>query len=105
MGDNGDPDNFLSIHLGGWAAKPGAATNIAFYENPDMDRLLVQARTVSDLVQRQHLYEQALALWRRDLPLLPLVHGETIVVLRSDVTGFTLSKTGDLFLGPVKPAP
>ena len=103
-GDNGDPDNFLSIHLASWAAKMGAATNIAFYKDPEMDRLLIEGRKVSDLEQRQKIYEQVLELWRRDLPLLPLVHGEDIVVFRNGFEGFKLAKTGDIFLGPVKPA-
>lgn len=103
MGDNGDPDNFLSIHLASWAAEMGGATNIAFYKDEEMDTLLLEARKTSDLAARQRLYEKALALWRRDLPVLPLVHGENIAVLRSDIEGFVLSKTGDLFLGPVKP--
>jgi peptide/nickel transport system substrate-binding protein len=102
-GDNGDPDNFLSIHLGSWAAEMGGATNIAFYKNPEMDRLLIEARKVSALDKRQKIYEQALAIWRRDLPLLPLVHGEDITVFRSGITGFVPAKTGDVFLGPVRP--
>ena len=103
MGDNGDPDNFLSIHLASWSAKKGAATNIAFYENEDLDDFLLAARKTSHLDRRQKLYESVLEIWRRDLPILPLVHGEDIVVLKSDVAGFTLAKTGDIFLGPVRP--
>ena len=102
-GDNGDPDNFLSIHLSSWAAKMGGATNISFYKNPVMDRLLIDARKVTDLDERQRLYEEVLTIWRRDLPLLPLVHGEDIVVFRSNIEGFVPSKTSDIFLGPVRP--
>jgi ABC-type transport system substrate-binding protein len=47
-------------------------------------------------VRRQEIYEEVLALWRRDLTILPLVHGDNIVVLRSEVEGFRLEKTGDL---------
>ncbi len=104
MGDNGDPDNFLSIHLASWSAKMGAATNIAFYKNEELDDLLLAARKTGDLDQRQKLYEAVLEIWRRDLPYLPLVHGEDVVVLKSDVAGFTLAKTGDIFLGPVRPS-
>ncbi len=103
MGDNGDPDNFLSIHLASWSAKMGAANNIAFYKNVKLDDLLLAARKTSDPDQRQKLYEGVLKIWRRDLPYLPLVHGEDIVVLKSDVAGFTLGKTADIFLGPVRP--
>jgi peptide/nickel transport system substrate-binding protein len=104
MGDNGDPDNFLSIHLASWAANLGGATNIAFYKNSEMDRLLIEGRKASVLNDRRLIYEKALAIWRHDLPILPLLHGESIVVLRSDLKGFTLSKTGDVYLGPVKPS-
>lgn len=102
MGDNGDPDNFLSIHLASWSAKMGAANNIAFYKNGKLDDLLLAARKTSDPDRRQKLYEGVLEIWRRDLPYLPLVHGEDIVVLKSDVAGFTLAKTADIFLGPVR---
>lgn len=102
MGDNGDPDNFLSIHLASWSAKMGAATNIAFYKNEELDDLLLAARKTGNLERRQKLYEAVLEIWRRDLPYLPLVHGEDVVVLKSDVAGFTLAKTGDIFLGPIR---
>lgn len=102
VGDNGDTDNFLSIFFGSWAAEIGSATNFSFYQNPEMDRLLLSGRRVVDTEERQRIYREALALWRRDLPILPLVHGEDVVVLRSDVEGFELQKTGDLRLGGVR---
>ncbi|HLS27342.1 MAG TPA: ABC transporter substrate-binding protein, partial [Opitutales bacterium] len=79
IGDNGDTDNFLSIFFGSWAAEKGAATNFAFYKNDEMDHWLYQGRKETDPAKRQEIYEKALALWRRDLPLIPLVHGDTIV--------------------------
>ncbi len=100
LGDNGDSDNFLSILLGGWATQPGSASNYAGYRSEEMDALLLEARRVADPAARARLYERALAVWRRDLPLLPLVHGDNIVVLRREITGFEIQKTGDLRLGP-----
>lgn len=100
-GDNGDTDNFLGIFFGSWAAEVGAATNIAFYQNPQMDALLVEARETVDEAERARLYREALALWERDIPLVPLVHGDQIVALRSEVTNFTLLKNSNLDLGPV----
>ena len=102
MGDNGDPDNFLSIHLASWSAKMGAASNSAFYKNEELDDLLLAARKTSDPDRRQELYEGVLKIWRRDLPYLPLLHGEDVVVLKSDVEGFILAKTSDIFLGSVR---
>src|SRR5690606_36929392 len=88
VGDNGDPDNFLSVFFGSWAAEKGSATNYSFYRNEEMDTLLLAARRATGDAQRSLLYGQALELWRRDLPILPLCHGDSIVALRADYGGF-----------------
>ncbi len=98
IGDNGDPDNFLSLFFGSWAAEKGSATNFSFYENPEMDALLLAGRRETDAEKRQEIYEKVIGIWRRDLPIVPLVHGENIVVMRSEVEGFRLQRTGDLRL-------
>lgn len=102
IGDNGDPDNFLSIFFGSWAAEKGAASNVSFYKNPEMDELLIQGRRQTDTDERQRIYEQVLGIWRRDLPIVPLVHGENIVVMRSETASFQLQQTGTLHLGDVR---
>lgn len=102
IGDNGDPDNFLSIFFGSWAAEQGSASNFSFYKNDEMDALLLAGRRETDTVERQRVYEKALALWRRDLPIMPLVHGENIVVLRAEAENFRLQQTGDLRLGSIR---
>ncbi|MBK1876739.1 ABC transporter substrate-binding protein [Pelagicoccus mobilis] len=102
VGDNGDTDNFLSVFFGSWAAVKGTATNYSFYREEEMDRLLLEARKETDSAKRADLYEQTLALWKRDLPLLPLCHGDNIVVLSSQFEGFQLQKIGDLRLSEVR---
>ncbi|WP_269540466.1 ABC transporter substrate-binding protein [Cerasicoccus fimbriatus] len=102
IGDNGDPDNFLATFFHSRAAVKGSATNFAFYQNPKMDELLDEARRVSNTAERAKLYNAALAEWSRDLPIIPLVHAEQMVLMRAEFTGFTLSPTGNIFLGPVK---
>ncbi|MDX2108701.1 MAG: ABC transporter substrate-binding protein [Verrucomicrobiota bacterium] len=97
IGDSPSSDNFLSPLLASWGATKGMATNISFYKNPEFDQLLLAARTTTDSNQRELLYQQALALWARDLPLIPLAVGEQIVVLRSEIKGFELQPTGDLY--------
>ncbi|MEZ5276813.1 MAG: ABC transporter substrate-binding protein [Opitutaceae bacterium] len=101
VGDNGDTDNFLGILLGSWAAVKGSATNFSDYRNEEMDRVLLAARAETNKAVRQKLYEEALAIWRRDLPIVPLIHGDNIAVMRSEVTGFELQLIGDLRLGPL----
>ncbi len=99
--DNGDTDNFLASFFSSWAANKGTANNISFYVNPEMDGFLLAARAETEPAKRQGIYEKALALWARDLPLVPLVSAVQIVVLRKEVTGFKLSKTGNHFFGPI----
>jgi len=101
VGDNGDTDNFLGILLGSWAATKGSATNFSNYKNDEMDRLLLAARSETNRDERQRLYEECLKIWRRDLPIVPLIHGDNIAVMRSEVTGFELQLIGDLRLGPL----
>lgn len=101
VGDNGDPDNFLSVFFASWATEPGSASNYADYRNGEMDRLLLQARIETNPEKRGEIYEQALAHWRRDLPIIPLVHGDNIAVMRSEVTGFRIQKISDIRLGDI----
>ena len=78
----------------------GSATNISFYRNPEMDRLLDAALLVTDTDRRTELYRQVLELWARDLPLIPLVQGEQIIVLDKRIKGYQLSPTNMHFFGP-----
>ncbi len=101
VGDVGDPDNFLSMFFHTASARRGFANNVSFYLNPEMDKLLDEGRREGDPNNRQALYEKALGLWARDLPLIPLCHANDIVVLRREVGGFVLDKGGNVNLGPV----
>ncbi|MBI5396187.1 MAG: ABC transporter substrate-binding protein [Verrucomicrobia bacterium] len=100
IGDNGDPDNFLSI-IDPQAAQPGAAINISFNEDADLAEALRAARSELDAGKRARTYARVLALARERLPLVPLAHAMDIVVLRQNVRGFVLQPTLDVRLGPV----
>lgn len=100
MADTPDTSNFLDTFLHSRAAAMGSATNISFYRNPQMDRLLDAALAETKVSRRKELYAEALGVWARDLPLIPLVHGEQIVVLRAEIQGYVLSPTANHFFGP-----
>jgi len=102
IGDTADPDNFLTTFFHSRSATPGSAINISFYRNDEMDTLLDDALRVADPAARASLYARALALWRRDLPLIPLVHGPQIVVLRREVRGYTPHPLGNHFFNAVR---
>lgn len=101
MADTPDTSNFLDTFLHSRSAVMGSATNISFYRNPEMDQLLEDALRVSDPEERARFYGEALGLWERDLPLIPLVHGDQIAVMRKEIVGYELHPSGNHFFGPV----
>lgn len=91
-GDNGDPDNFLTPNLSCAAAKAGE--NQAGWCNEQFDRLITQARGISDQEKRADLYRQALRIFHEQAPWIPLAHPKQFSVIRNDVQGFVLSPMG-----------
>ncbi len=93
LGDNGDPDNFLYILLSGeqW---PTAGFNESFYKNTEVDKLLSEARVISDQNKRVELYQQAQKLIMADSPLIVVDHEIQIVAMKKNIEGFVLHPTG-----------
>ena len=88
-----DPDNFLyyllSIHT---AQKP--ALNISFYRSDEMQDILDRARTSTDRSERIELYMQAQAIFHRDVPWVPLVHAQRLLVINRKVKNLQLAPAG-----------
>ena len=70
-GDNGDPDNFLSVPLG--CAGVGT-TNRANWCFPAFDDLLKQAAGIVDPAARAKLYAQAQTIFREQMPWVAIAH-------------------------------
>ncbi|MNZ61056.1 Periplasmic dipeptide transport protein precursor [compost metagenome] len=92
VGDNGDPDNFLTPNLSCAAAKSGE--NQAGWCNAGFDELLRKARASTSQDERASLYRQALAIYQREAPWIALAYPKQFAVLRLNVKGFTLSPLG-----------
>jgi peptide/nickel transport system substrate-binding protein len=90
MGDNGDPDNFLYSLL---SSDSIGAGNTAWYQNPEVDRLLKEAQTISDQEQRKALYQQAEQLIVDDAPWVFLGYQKHQVAIRANVQNFQLQPT------------
>jgi peptide/nickel transport system substrate-binding protein len=78
-----DPDGLFTYLF---HSKSGA--NTSHYVNPEVDRLLDQARGVSDQAQRVPLYRQAQELMTHDLPYIPLLFSLEFAVMHSEVRNF-----------------
>ena len=100
-GDNGDPDNFINVLCGPNAAVIGAAGNVAFYNNWDVQELLTQALRTYDKNERIRLYKQAEALIHEDVPWIFLAHATQLLVFRNNVHGYKLHPTSRKFFYPV----
>ena len=99
-GDNGDPDNFLSVLLSCAAAEVGGS-NRAFWCNEEFSDLLAKAKVSSDVAERTKLYEQAQVIFKDQAPWFTIAHSTQYVPMRKNVTGFAMSPLGDFSFSEV----
>jgi peptide/nickel transport system substrate-binding protein len=90
----------FEAYLLGWSGRPdpdgnlypflttGSPLNYAHYSNAEVDRLMNQARTVSNVDQRRALYEQAARITLADRPLIYIYHRKHLVAHTARLTGF-----------------
>jgi len=86
-GDNGDPDNFLSVPLGCAGA---GTTNRANWCDKSFDLLLKKAATISDTAERKALYGEAQAIFKEQAPWLPIAHAVVSVPMSDRVDGYVM---------------
>lgn len=87
-----DPDVFLTPILSCTAAYMGA--NRSRWCHPGLDRLLLQGRQAKDRFERKTIYEFALEILEKQVPLVPLAHSMSFTPHRSNVIGYTVSPLG-----------
>ncbi|MFV0383146.1 ABC transporter substrate-binding protein [Paracoccus sp. (in: a-proteobacteria)] len=93
-GDNGDPDNFLSVLLSCDSAQPGGA-NRSFWCNEDFSKLLKDAKLTADPAERTSLYEQAQVIFKEQAPWFTIAHSTQYVPMSNKVSGFVMSPLGN----------
>ncbi len=93
--DYADPDDFLYVLLDPDAATVGSAGNVAFYRNPKIHELNMEAQSTTDHEKRVEIYKQEQVIIHNDAPWVPLAHAKQTLVFRSNVKGFVLYPTGD----------
>ena len=99
-----DPHNFLFYLLSKVTAqKP--ALNIAFYRSDEMQDVLDRARMSTDRDERIQLYQQAQAIFHRDVPWVPLAHAQRLLVVNNRVKNLLLSPSGWKYIRSVSLEP
>ncbi|MBP2132202.1 peptide/nickel transport system substrate-binding protein [Methanomicrobium sp. W14] len=82
----GDPDYFLSLQYlstGSYAAWTG-------YSNPEVDDMIVEARTIFDKDERYAVYNEIQRIVQDDMPLIPLAYITNNFALKNNVKGFEI---------------
>jgi len=88
-----DPDNFLFSLF-----HSQSSDNYAHYNNPVVDRLLEQARSEGDYLNRIQLYRQAEALILADAPVVNLMYYTFEYLFQPYVHGVALNALGERYI-------
>jgi peptide/nickel transport system substrate-binding protein len=89
-----DPDGNIATFL-----KTQGAQNIAGYSNPEVDKLIEDARATSDEGQRRDLYGQLVTKVHEDAPLIYLYRQKNLLGVSSKVGGVKMFGDGILRFG------
>jgi peptide/nickel transport system substrate-binding protein len=93
VGGNEDPDIFeYSFHS---SRMPPKGANRGLYSNPEIDRLIDNARRETDPAIRKHLYAQVQQILARDLPYIDLWYFDNVLVHTRRVQNLTLNPSGN----------
>jgi peptide/nickel transport system substrate-binding protein len=95
-GDNGDPDNFVCYFF----CQPGASTE-AFYSNPALAEVLLQAQKLTDQKKRAELYRKAEQMIHDDVARLFIAHNQPPLPFRKNVKGYVPNPTGSEYFNTV----
>lgn len=83
-----DPDVTVYFDSNATPAKGGSGQNTMEYNNPEVDKLLLQGATTFDRPVRQKIYWKLAELIRHDLPELPIFQYATIEGTKKGLVGY-----------------
>lgn len=87
-----DPDIFHYAFA--TSSFPPHGSNRGWYSNPNLDKILLEARQAHDMKIRKSLYLQAQKIVEEDLPYAFLWHEKNFVVYNKSIKGFELYADG-----------
>ena len=94
IGDNGDPDNFLSLFD---SSQIKGGLNEAKYTNLSVDKLLAQARQTPNGTERNDMYKKIQETIAKDSPWLPISSAQSMAAYSPKVKNFKIHPTGNIF--------
>lgn len=78
-----------------------SADNFIGYNNPEVDKLLIEARSIADKAQREAKYQEIEKMILKDAAIAPIYFIGTSRIIQSYVKGFVLSNMDTYDLAPV----
>lgn len=72
------------------------------YSNPEVDKLLDEARTIYDVAERKKRYDAAQKILQDELPIVYLYNQTVFFALRSNLQGFVINPDGMIRLAGMK---
>ena len=101
--DIADADNFFNVLLSmDLDTGETSEQNVAFYKNPQLQKMLNEARRISDEKRRTDIYRKACEIVHADAPWVPIAHTKFIIVLRKNVQGLDITLLTKLFFNTVE---
>lgn len=88
----GDPDNFFGPLFTCQSANGGS--NSAKWCYPPFDKLISEAKAISDRPQREALYKQAQQMMHDQMPAVMIAHSTIFEPVRKDVSGYEIDPFG-----------
>jgi dipeptide transport system substrate-binding protein len=68
--------------------------NRAQWCHEEFDKLVNDAKVVSDQAERTRLYEEAQVVFKREAPWATIDHSLVVMPMRKEVTGYVMSPLG-----------
>lgn len=103
------------MYLLGWSSNPDAdgalysiyhsknsGSNYAFYNNPEVDKMLDNARQSTDTNERIGIYKKLQGVLQEELPMYILAYPDNIVGTRKNIENFELDSQSEYVLFNVK---
>lgn len=106
-------EGVFDIFVGGWVGgetahgflEPlflgGSYSNSAFYDNPTINRMLAEYKTLPDPLERRKLYKEMQQIIVEDAPWIFAFHGQINMGIRHRVKGYVVNPAGNYYFNGV----
>ena len=88
----GDPDFYYVIFFS--KNIPPEGQNRGYYNNPQVDRLILEGRSTFDRAKRKQIYGEIQRIVQEDLPYVSLYHQINVAVMDKGLQGYTMYPAG-----------